>query len=144
MFTMRPQVSALRLKRHIHVGACRNVYCVRNVSANSTTSRICAIPFSRDFAQLQARDLEGKQTRCISCTPWMPTASESIPSRRRVLFELRTTKPANQVFFTRSKLARSPSQRIQLDSVPTTNTRGIGSRLRKGGSVKRLQGDRAD
>ena len=42
------------------------------------------------------------------------------------------TKPANQLFFARSKMERSPNQRIQLGSVLTTNTQGIGSRSRKG------------
>ena len=59
---------------------------------------------------------------------------------------LRASKkePANQSFLTRSKLARSPNQHIQLDSVPTTNTQGIESRLRKGGLDRRSYGDIAD
>ena len=53
-------------------------------------------------------------------------------------------KPTNQLFFTRSKPERSLNQRIRLDSVPTINIQGIGSRLRKGGSLKWLQDDGAD
>ena len=44
----------------------------------------------------------------------------------------------------RSKPERSPSQRIQLDSVLTINIQGIGSHLRKGDSFKRLEDDGAD
>lgn len=79
---------------------CRIVDCARNLSAISTTSRICALSFSCNLAHLQARDLKGNQTRCISCTPWMPTASGSIPLRRQVLLvELRRMSPANQLLF---------------------------------------------
>ncbi len=53
-------------------------------------------------------------------------------------------KPANQLFFTRSKLERSPNQHIRLDSVPTTNTQDIESRLRKGDSHRGSYGDIAD
>lgn len=119
--------------------------CAEYISAISTASRICALSFPCNLAELQASNRKGNQATCISCTPWTPTANESIPSRRRaLLLELQKTKPADHLFFTRSKLAMSPNQRIRLDSVPMTNTQGIESLLRKGDSDRGLQVDIAD